>query len=194
MLISFDAFDAQMALPRLKKWPLALVLLSFSALGFWRYLSTRPPNYQRLEALLSERQWEAADQETEKLILEIGWYRDRTFFGGSYDGLIEFPCQDLATIDNLWRTHSQGKFGLSVQQQFWASLDPEDFENEFDLYDALLDKFGWSQTITYSLEAPTGHLPSQSWMYESSPGKGEAWIESGLVLYQRMAECGLGDT
>ncbi|MEM9161510.1 MAG: GUN4 domain-containing protein [Cyanobacteria bacterium P01_F01_bin.4] len=170
------------------------MLLSFSALGFWRYLATRPPSYDQLETLLSEQQWEAADQETERLILQIGWYRDRTIFGGSYNGLIEFPCQDLATIDRLWRTHSQEQFGLSVQQQFWASLNPEDFEDELRLYDALLEKFGWSQTITYSLDAPTGHLPSQSWMHESSPGKGEAWIESGLVLYQRMAECGLGDT
>ncbi|MEO0457757.1 MAG: GUN4 domain-containing protein [Cyanobacteria bacterium P01_A01_bin.114] len=179
-----------MKLSSLKKWPFALLLFGLSAIGLWRYLSTRPPSYDQLESLLSEQQWEAADLETESLILQIGWYRDRTIFGGSYTGLAEFPCEDLATIDSLWRRYSQDKFGLSLQTQIWTALDPQDFESEYRMYDAFREQLGWSQT-TYSLEVPVGHLPSQSWMHEANPGKGQAWIESGLILYERIAECGI---
>ncbi len=70
------------------------------------------------------------------------------------------PIADLQTIDTLWRAHSEGKFGFSVQRQLWLSLGKN--------YERLWVKIGWKSGnlwtrypdgFDWSLAAPVGHLP-----------------------------------
>lgn len=71
-----------------------------------------------------------------------------------------FPVDDLKTLDTLWRVHSQGKFGYSVQRGIWLSVGKN--------WDKLWEKIGWRsdrtwtrypQGFTWDLTAPKGHLP-----------------------------------
>ncbi|MGC9525504.1 MAG: GUN4 N-terminal ARM-like repeat domain-containing protein [Limnospira sp.] len=71
-----------------------------------------------------------------------------------------FPVADLQTLDTLWRVHSLGKFGYSVQRQIWLGAGKN--------WDKFWPKIGWRsgrawtrypQEFIWNLEAPSGHLP-----------------------------------
>jgi hypothetical protein len=76
-------------------------------------------DYTRLRDLLKAGQWREADQETADQMLnamgkENWWKVER-------DDLLNFPCADLTTIDQLWVTYSKEKWGLSVQKQIYVA-------------------------------------------------------------------------
>nr|WP_268751078.1 GUN4 domain-containing protein [Cylindrospermopsis raciborskii] len=113
--------------------------------------------YKRLESLLRTQNFREADEETNKVILKVarrerqGWLRK--------EDEENFPCKELRTIDQLWLKHSKGKFGISVQQEIYESLDKDP-----SLFG---DRVGWRRTgrwlsyknINFSQTAPSGHLP-----------------------------------
>ena len=77
-------------------------------------LKNSPPtgaDYTRLEELLAAQQWQDADQETLNIMLKIanregeGWL-DTT-------SLQNFPCQELAKLDQLWGTSKNTDFSGS---------------------------------------------------------------------------------
>ncbi|MGV2390617.1 MAG UNVERIFIED_CONTAM: GUN4 domain-containing protein [Microcystis novacekii LVE1205-3] len=76
-----------------------------------------------------------------------------------------FPCEDLATINQLWLQYSQGKFGLSVQKRIYESLggsgNYESNKNGMILEQKsvgeLITKWLYYNQITFSLKAPSGH-------------------------------------
>ncbi|MFM6026910.1 MAG: GUN4 domain-containing protein, partial [Dolichospermum sp.] len=76
-----------------------------------------PSKYTQLETLLKAQNFREADEETERVILAVanrqseGWLR--------IEDAENFPCKELRTIDNLWLKYSQGKFGISVQQEIY---------------------------------------------------------------------------
>ncbi|NJN91111.1 MAG: hypothetical protein HC878_12565 [Leptolyngbyaceae cyanobacterium SL_5_14] len=76
--------------------------------------SERGIDYRELQGLLKAGNWKEADQETSKQMLKaIGqdaWWKVKR------DDLSNFPCKDLKTIDRLWMTHSNARFGFSVQK------------------------------------------------------------------------------
>jgi len=75
----------------------------------------------------------------------------------------------LRTIDNLWLKYSQGKFGISVQQEIYKNLGGT---KQFNLkvWESFGDRIGWrsggswlySSGLNFSLSAPTGQLPTCS--------------------------------
>lgn len=74
----------------------------------------------KLEKLLSAKEWKEADLETKTVMLKVanrenvGWLR--------LEDIKKFPCQDLQAIDKLWVKYSNGNFGLSVQKNIWHRL------------------------------------------------------------------------
>ena len=88
----------------------------------------------------------------------------------------KLPKEDLATIERLWKTYSEGKFGYSVQAQAYNSKKVD------RKLDNLYDRIGWqkedgdnskkllrwlpdakSDEFIYDLAtAPVGHLPLTS--------------------------------
>lgn len=74
-------------------------------------------DYRTLRDLLKTGKWEAADQETLRVMLKasnrniVDWLDSNS--------LKNFPCKDLRTIDQLWVTASNGHFGFSVQKKIW---------------------------------------------------------------------------
>jgi hypothetical protein len=68
-------------------------------------------------------------------------------------------CEDLRKLDEIWRRHSDYKFGFKAQLDIWN-------EEKRDI-NRFRDRVGWRvngrlishDELTFSLNAPTGHLP-----------------------------------
>lgn len=131
---------------------------------FQRFNSTLGIDYSRLNNLLAVQKWREADEETARIMLKVagrekdGWLHKKQ--------IEEFSLQELSIIDNLWKKHSQGKFGFSLQAQIWRELGRRiDRQTEIELGDRL----GWfvkqqwlkHSELNFSLDAPVAHLPSR---------------------------------
>lgn len=124
-------------------------------------------DYTRLRDLLKAQDWQAADQETyEVMIRAVGKQSGNWFIS---DELLNFPCADLLTIDQLWVKYSQGRFGFSVQKQIYVECGGKlDGKYPGDtIWRKFGDKVGWRvngswiyyRDVTFSTSAPQGHLP-----------------------------------
>lgn len=76
-------------------------------------------DYTKLDRLLSEGDWQQANQETWDLLCQALSKNKGSYL--SVEEIKRLPCQDLHTIDRLWKQHSQGRFGFSVQQQAYTA-------------------------------------------------------------------------
>jgi len=143
-----------------------------SSISLQKQLEDKPPitkfhaNYSKLCKLLKAGKWREADLETARLMLEVskrqnfGWLRARD--------IENFPCQDIRIINNLWVNFSQSKFGFSTQRNIWRNVGGQ--PGEFDGYCFLKfgNRVGWRRNddwlkyndLSFSLDAPKGHLPS----------------------------------
>jgi len=81
--------------------------------------SEKRVDYRRLLDLLKARQWKEADHETRKCMERAlgtsDWYKIY-----SQKLLLQLPCADLKTIDQLWVQASRGRYGFSVQKEIYA--------------------------------------------------------------------------
>lgn len=137
-------------------------------------------DYQPLQTLLIAKQWKAADRETQRLLLKAS---GREAGQLSSEAIRQLPCRDLYTIDSLWLHHSDGLFGLSVQQDIWRSVggltaasypDWQQFAKNRGKWrinspwHRFGGRVGWRvkdtwldyDKLTFTLEAPKGHLPT----------------------------------
>ena len=117
-------------------------------------------DYSELQQLLAQHNFQAADQLTLQKLCELAGdtaFQRKWIYFSQVKG---FPITDLHTIDTLWRVHSEGKFGYSVQRQLWLGVGQN--------WDKLWPKIGWRQNgnwtrypqeFTWDLTAPAGHLP-----------------------------------
>lgn len=177
--------------------------------------SERGLDYTRLRDLLANRNWEEADRETAQVMLKAvgreqeGWLRK--------EDIETFPCTDLSSIDTLWIKYSKGHFGFSVQKCIWLEVGGKvDEKTELRLG----NRVGWFRKddwlkyseVTFSLNAPQGHLPvrlvgiAPSWELIWGSGKGAVplclvhnfsrplgwvWCWAGLHLFSRVETCKL---
>lgn len=142
-------------------------------------------DYTRLRDLLWRHQWEAADQETERLILTALSQDMRPLEGNA---IIKLNCIDLDTIDNLWSRYSREKFGFRAQHRVFAEQERE--------ADGFLSTVGWKEglglgnilllsrgrpyrDLQFNLEAPTGHLPT--WRWAADALQGEYVVDEDIV-------------
>ncbi|MGC1310172.1 MAG: GUN4 domain-containing protein [Phormidesmis sp.] len=127
-----------------------------------------------LRSHLQAQDWQAADQETRR-ILQSYVHRDNDIFGSPLPTLI--PAEVMQTLDQLWSEASDGKFGFSVQAKIWEELRSQTPDDTNIVTKAFGDRVGWTRRVpdenyifsspdwltepelTYSLEAPVGHLP-----------------------------------
>ncbi len=122
--------------------------------------SERQIDYAPLQALLAEQSFEAADRLTIEKLCELAGEMAVQRKWLYFTEVTNFPATDLQTIDKLWRVHSGGKFGFSVQRDLWLSAAKN--------WEKLWHQIGWKngnswtrypQEFTWSLDAPKGHLP-----------------------------------
>lgn len=125
--------------------------------------------YQTLENYLKNGQWREADEETYRLMITTVGKEEGQWFDP--DDLLNFPCDDLRTLDQLWVKYSNGKFGFSVQKQIYLECGgkPDGEYPGGKVWYEFCDRVGWRQNdkwVIYSsyifdiTQAPSGHLPS----------------------------------
>ncbi len=128
-------------------------------------------NYTKLQNFLKAGQWKEADYETYWLMFyavgckEGDWIRD--------EELLNFPCIDLSTIDNLWLKYSNGLFGFSVQKKIYLEVGGLPDGNYYrEAWEKFSDRVGWRvkekeswieyDDLIFNTTAPQGHLPSSA--------------------------------
>jgi predicted NACHT family NTPase len=145
--------------------------------------------YQQLETFLQKGQWKEADEETDRLMLQIvGKEADQWL---NKEDIQNFPCEYLRAIDKLWVDYSKGKFGFSVQKKVWMDCGGVPGKYDWDVYKKFADQVGWRRSgdwlswrrrseewlsyeeLTFLLEGSKhAHLPRRS--------------EGGLVRYHAL--------
>jgi len=135
-------------------------------------------DYTKLEQLLAAGEWQAADGETAKKMLEVagteeGWLRLKD--------IENFSCPDLQAMDRLWVKYSDGRFGFSVQKRIYQSLGGTKEYNE-KVWRDFVETIGWKQKgekaemlshsqLTFNTQAPSAHLPVVPVVVEGGEGR-----------------------
>ncbi|NEQ46079.1 MAG: hypothetical protein F6K00_22100 [Leptolyngbya sp. SIOISBB] len=135
-------------------------------------------DYTRLRQLLWLNHLEAADQETERLILSALSQDMRPLTADTLLRLSQY-CVDVQTIDHLWSHYSKGKFGFAAQQKIYLTQDrqPGDFLTAVEWAENvgigsvnLLVRHKTYRSLQFHQQAPTGHLPTWRWIADSLEG------------------------
>lgn len=156
--------------PTKKPFPKKLLLGILSAItligggvGTVMFFSSKP-NYAQLESSLQAQDWQQADAETDKIILQIA-KRDNALDATSIN---EFPCEPLKKIDDLWMANSDKRFGFTPQKEIYSKTGNEFNDYNQSTYEAFGDLVGWRifgvwglyNDIKFTDIAPRGHLPA----------------------------------
>ncbi|UBF25414.1 GUN4 domain-containing protein [Kovacikia minuta CCNUW1] len=143
--------------------------------------------YRALVNFLANGRWKEADQETERLMLELTRCENHL----TVDSLREFPEKDLYLIDQLWLRFSGDKFGFSVQKKIWLEVGGKlDFGDDdaaaTKAFTKLSEQNGWRakkewlkySALDFSIHAPSAHLPTLFGACRVLPkaNLGKAWI------------------
>ncbi|MBD1856852.1 MULTISPECIES: GUN4 domain-containing protein [Leptolyngbya] len=114
-------------------------------------LSDKGIDYIPLRNMLKKGQWQDADEETFRVMCAVTgrekekWLRE--------EDLRQFPSQDLRTIDRLWRKHSGGRFGFSVQKRIWQECgSPTKYGEDWNRFG---DRVGWLKSRSYQTREGT---------------------------------------
>lgn len=120
-------------------------------------------NYQPLQKLLINKNFEEADQLTQRYLCKLVEIKTKSLKNWLYFTDIQFiPKTELFQIDLLWKIYSKGKFGFSVQKAIWVKYNKQ--------WDKLWEKIKWlkiengimkryPKEFTWTTDAPEGHLP-----------------------------------
>lgn len=156
-------------------------------------LVTDVQRYQKLQELLAAGDFREADWETIRVIQAVTG--EPNLEDITPDDMRQFPCSTLRVIDNLWQTHSQGKFGFSVQIKIYQDVGgtlETTIAQDRTMIERLGERVGWRANekwikcddLDYTLSAPLGCHPSRWW---NSP------FGSKMTNYffNRLLTCGL---
>jgi hypothetical protein len=131
---------------------------------------TVDPLLTELQKRLQAEDWTGADRETRRLLAP-----DSVLLP-PFDQALVSP-ELIRTIDQLWLTASDGRFGLSVQLRLWQTAIADHPTNPEQAVNAFRDRVGWKiaaprsevdfvssdwrneSELTNSLDAPEGHFP-----------------------------------
>jgi hypothetical protein len=75
-------------------------------------------DYSKLRLALEAEEWKMADRETWNIFMNFAG-EDRENTKIPPNKLLNFPSLDLRTIDILWRTYSDNRFGFTTQIQIY---------------------------------------------------------------------------
>ena len=122
-------------------------------------------DYKPLQSLLFTGEWERADKETCTILLKIA---QREEYWLCEEDINNLPCEDLGTIDRLWRKYSGNHFGFSIQFQILTNCESiNDFGSQVGWIEINISK-SWTYKYDFrknpdtpsNLSAPPGHLPT----------------------------------
>lgn len=143
-----------------------------SALLPTRLLSARNIDYVPLANMLMIRDYLAADQFTRDVLIKLCGAEEEGRNFVYWTEVQKIPETDMKTIEKLWLTFSNGKFGYSTQSRLYTALNGN--------FDNFIRRIGWTMVdpvsgnerklkwfganeFKYDLDtAPIGHLPLTS--------------------------------
>ncbi len=138
--------------------------------------------YQKLQDLLAAGKWKEADQKTLAIMLHISDREKESWL--CKENIERFPSKHLRTINRLWTEYSNGRFGFSVQMHIWQSVGGSP-SADYEKRCCFSERVGWRMksdwvpfdNLTFSLEAPFGHLPTRRQWTDSCfvEGDGGFW-------------------
>lgn len=139
-------------------------------------------DYGRLRQLLWAQHWREADAETENVILKALRQNMEPL---DRNAILQLPCVDLLTMDQLWSRYSNGRFGFKAQEQVYLQVDsrPGDFLRALDWRGSGLSLTGGVKpykSLQFSRSAPLGHLPTWRWCCPS--------LENGYTVSESIVE------
>ncbi|WP_286180291.1 GUN4 domain-containing protein [Arthrospira platensis] len=156
-------------------------------------------DYSQLDRLLKSGQWEAADEETTKMMCRVAGKTSRRYLDD--DDIKNFPGEDLRIIDGLWVKHSRGRFGFSVQKQIYINCGglPDGRYPGDTIWERYCGEVGWRMNgsyiswsdCTFSAAAPLGHLPARFVGVGWWLGFGVGLVRRRLALFSRAETCRL---
>ena len=129
-------------------------------LGVVPLKSEREIDYQPLQQLLAQGDFQAADVMTLQKMCELAGTAAVERKWIYFTEVVNLPVADLKTLDALWLMSSEGKFGFSVQRRIWLSLG-KDFNKLWTAIDWKSNN-AWTRypkEFTWNLSARRGHLP-----------------------------------
>lgn len=135
--------------------------------------------------------------------------------------LMYFPCTDLCTIDRLWLKYSNGRFGFSIQKRIMSEIgedalsillsrreDGYPIQKILEISQTFEKRIGWYtpssedshrstgkfyNDLTFSIQAPYGHLPTLHYYYKATETETErllGWHNLKYIL-NRLSICGI---
>ncbi len=121
-------------------------------------------DYTRMQNLLKDEKWREADKETLAVMLKISGREQEGWL--TTEHIENFPCQDLQTIDQLWKKYSNERFGLSIQKRIWESVGGTP-DADYRTVCYFGNHVGWRRSgrwlsygnRTFNHLSPKGHLP-----------------------------------
>lgn len=148
--------------------------------------------YGLLQDLLAQGNWQEADLETTRVMLEIATQANHDDL--KPNDVMIFPCSALHLIDRLWLEYSDHRFGFSVQRQIYTELGgTDDISNiDMDLLTEVSDRLGWRQDhkwldyqdLNFTISAAPGCHPSNWW--RSAYG-----AKMAVYFLARLMRCGV---
>ena len=155
-------------------------------------------DYTNLQSLLAQKKWLEADRHTKKAINNIFDTIKRKNNNSFIEltTLADRACNDIYTIDFLWRKFSDDRFGFRVQQNLWHNLN-HNSDFSIKVWRSFATEIGWKEGdinnadgyILYenlnfnNQTAPPGHLP---WWFDYS-------VEQKNAMRQVLTRCNLQD-
>ena len=139
--------------------------------------------YQKLEDFLKNQQWKEADSETYRLMITTVGKEEGQW--SESEELLNFPCEELLSIDRLWVKYSEGRFGFSVQKELYLECGGiADGQHHAEAWKSFCNTNGWMEKdeyikVLFNASAPRGHLP----MCE-----GYVWVERYVTREGRLIE------
>ena len=146
--------------------------------------SDRLLDYGPLQTLLRSGKWNEAATMTSTLMLKAGGRLEQGIL--TETNTRYFPCNDLLTVDKLWRYYSGDRFGLSVQSNIWVSIGGKTEKNvgQFE------QRIGWGklvEPVRDRLQVPSGYFPLRP---AGNGGATEAWIGKWIAeMPKRLVVC-----
>jgi hypothetical protein len=93
-------------------------------------------DYGKLREYLQQQNWKMADQETYERLLDAAGPKAQSQGFTPQDEMDRFSCKDLNTVNQLWSSASNGKFGFTSQQSILRALGD---------YRKMYDQVGWQR-------------------------------------------------
>jgi hypothetical protein len=157
-------------------------------------------NYQPLQQLLAQSNWEAAATETKYLIFQITDRNGHPPIGQDWvttAGVQNFPCRDLKTMNELWVKASDHHYGFTTQTKLWGqTFAPQALKRDPQRWARYRDRLGWRPRKDKEFQPDIeGRLPEpikSTADFDDRPLRADDQIEfAGAAWLHRVEQCGL---